>query len=105
MFGIPRIHPITIHEFLNLTYLGSTPPQDVTAYQMHGFFWVGIPKNLRINGLLLAAMGTHVSFIFRYFLVKKFGLSAILHFFKIRKQLKTDQTRCSGENFRFVTPG
>lgn len=44
MFGIPRIHPITIHEFLNLTYLGSTPPKDVTAYQMHGSFWLEFQK-------------------------------------------------------------
>ena len=48
---------------LNLTYLGSTPPGCNRTKCKVFFGWNS--KNLRIIGLLLAAMGTHVSFILR----------------------------------------
>ena len=38
---------LPIHEFLTLTYLGSTHPRRMQAYQTHGFFWLEFqkPKN------------------------------------------------------------
>ena len=104
-FGIPRIHPITIHEFLNLTYLGSIhTPRMLQRTKCMGFLgWNS--KNLRINGVLLAAMGTHVSFIFRYFSCEEIWIKCYLTFFQDQETVENRPNTLQRWEFSFCDSG